>query len=595
MKLCIFTFSPVQSFISQSRKLSDLFNASFILSYLTERLIEEIGKSSSVVYPSYKKELKNTDLAGYPNRLVILTDDGEGLCERMKSIFENTWEEICSCVFSTLGISGRGLLQFQKHVSGYFQSFCHCMEFINKEKWLTTMGLEEVAEAEDYGYTYDLLERYLGALKSFRGYEGKIDYDTYAGKYPDGCSLCGERPALALDWESLRRRKKHMLSRSERLCGVCLTKRFAVEYFESVGRLKRKSFPSTKDLAFIHLKERLIRDKQSGINLEYIRAIEHVVSLIMDKQDLSIENINADWLDPQEVRSLMQEAEQEEKKQYEELLVELERLYDKQGGGYNRPKNAYFGILMMDGDNMGAWLGLSPQLRGEKLSEDFHRTFSEKLSDYAKHVYEKAQTEKPFVELVYAGGDDVLAVGFPTRLLDFAKQIKEAFSQFLSSERATASAGLVVGHSSENLSFLLEEVRRAEKQAKNKGRDRICISVVPRNSQPVRIVLRWKDLALFEEIVSYFRNELISQGLPYALQQELWVFKGDQKPQHTDLIKALLRRALMRKSKLEDRIDSLIEALQQSGFLEDISSLEALFYVARFVSRLEEKNEAVCV
>ncbi len=84
MKLCIFTFSPVQSFISQSRKLLDLFNSSFLLSYFTERLIEYIRNEGlgDVVYPVYAPRLKSTELAGYPNRIVIKST--QDLCERLR-------------------------------------------------------------------------------------------------------------------------------------------------------------------------------------------------------------------------------------------------------------------------------------------------------------------------------------------------------------------------------------------------------------------------------------------------------------------------------------------------------------------------------
>ncbi|MCS6876611.1 MAG: hypothetical protein NZM36_07130, partial [Aquificaceae bacterium] len=68
-KLLIFTFSPVQSFIASSRKLLDLFNASYILSHLTESLIEHIVQNNlgEVIYPVYEPRLKEKSLAGYPN------------------------------------------------------------------------------------------------------------------------------------------------------------------------------------------------------------------------------------------------------------------------------------------------------------------------------------------------------------------------------------------------------------------------------------------------------------------------------------------------------------------------------------------------
>ncbi|MFN0239179.1 type III-B CRISPR-associated protein Cas10/Cmr2 [Hydrogenobacter sp. Uz 6-8] len=593
-KLLLFTFSPVQSFISQSRKLSDLFSSSFILSYLTERLVKEIEsqKLGEVIYPVYDESLRDTDLAGYPNRLVVKTE--KDLCDRLKELFERVWEELCEHAVFALGLSGRERLQFEKHTGGYFQSFCYCMDYIGREGWLERMGLNEVADAEDYGYTYDLLERYLGALKSFRPYEGKVDEETFENKYPDGCTLCGERPALALDWDELGKRKRFMLGKGEKLCGVCLTKRFAMEYFEGQNRLKRKSFPSTKDLAWARLRCELMRDSNAGRYLEYIRAVEQAVCLIQGKMDCSIKDINADWLDPEDVLKMKKEAQEQEEELYGELLTALENLYDPHRGGYRKPDNSYFGILMADGDDMGVWLGLSQDKRGKKLSEEFHRNFSRRLSEYAREVYSLARENSPFVELVYAGGDDVLAVGYPTSLLSFAKCIRDMFSEVMGSEEATISAGFVIGHENENLRFLLEEVRNAEKEAKKAGKNRICISVVPRNSQPVRLVLQWNHLGLFERIVNYFREGLLSLGIPYAVREELWIFREEKAETQQDLIKALLRRVLRRKSRLKGEVDGLIERIDGAGFLRSVESLESLLYVARFLSKVEAIDEAVC-
>ncbi|MCS7308348.1 MAG: hypothetical protein NZ526_07355, partial [Aquificaceae bacterium] len=202
MKLLIFTFSPVQSFIASSRKLLDLFNASYILSHLTESLIEHIVQNNlgEVIYPVYEPRLKEKSLAGYPNRLVVKTD--KDLCEELSKVFEERWSDLYMGVKSILGLGGRVGLQFEKHADSYFKTFCHCIDFVNKQEWMQKMALKEACgEADDYGYTYDLLERYLGAKKSFRPYRGLVDEETLEGKYPDGCTQCGEYPALAIDWQ----------------------------------------------------------------------------------------------------------------------------------------------------------------------------------------------------------------------------------------------------------------------------------------------------------------------------------------------------------------------------------------------------------
>jgi CRISPR-associated protein Cmr2 len=72
--LHIFTFSPVQGFISNSRRLSDLYHSSLLLSTLTESLMEKLIKdlNTEIIYPVPVEN--GQGLANYPNRIVFLAD-----------------------------------------------------------------------------------------------------------------------------------------------------------------------------------------------------------------------------------------------------------------------------------------------------------------------------------------------------------------------------------------------------------------------------------------------------------------------------------------------------------------------------------------
>src|SRR5207249_2516274 len=93
--------------------------------------------------------------------------------------------------------------------------------------------------------------------------------------------------------------------------------------------------------------------------------------------------------------------------------------------------------------------------------------------------------------LIYAGGDDVLALLPTSAALACARELRLAFSGqpdvnggadrgyyrkdgqdlLMMGPKATLSAGLAIVHSKEDLRFALEQVRRAERQAKDAGRD----------------------------------------------------------------------------------------------------------------------------
>ncbi len=81
-------FAPVQGFIEKSRKLRDLFGASLILSYLSQKIAEEIQSLPDVVIIS--PALINVQ-EGMPNRILI-----KGLVDRdrVKNILLKHWQHL---------------------------------------------------------------------------------------------------------------------------------------------------------------------------------------------------------------------------------------------------------------------------------------------------------------------------------------------------------------------------------------------------------------------------------------------------------------------------------------------------------------------
>jgi hypothetical protein len=82
----------------------------------------------------------------------------------------------------------------------------------------------------------------------------------------------------------------------------------------------------------------------------------------------------------------------------------------------------YFAVVALDGDRIGSWLG------GEfhELTEGFHRDFSRRLANFALHCV------LPIVvacdgRLIYAGGDDVLALLPADTALECARLLRMAY------------------------------------------------------------------------------------------------------------------------------------------------------------------------
>jgi CRISPR-associated protein, Crm2 family len=423
--LHIFTFSPVQGFISNSRRLSDLYHSSLLLSTLTENLMKVIKDlNAEIIYPVLVEN--GQGLANYPNRIVFLAD--KCICKDVIKNFQELWEVVYETilrrVLDEVGISKEEKEKIEEqaklHLENYFRAYCECTNSEELEKWKEKLKQNLGEDYDDYAVAYDWTERKLGALKSKKPYEPLMDAYTYnEGKYPDGCTLCGERAHLAVDWkkliENLQKEDrlkyiKHYLKEGERLCGVCLVKRFAFYC------LKRQTFPSVHDIANAKFKEELKDFEQKYPDLA--NRLKFLLQKYTGEEKLKLWEYNAELFDIKELeRTKMEEGDPEGV--IDKLIRELRCIYNCKF--LSKPSKNYFAIIISDGDSIGDWLGLKSERRKDKLERVFHETFSKALSDYAREIKSLESKEKFGLRIVYTGGDDVLAVADLIQLLEFAE------------------------------------------------------------------------------------------------------------------------------------------------------------------------------
>jgi len=87
-------------------------------------------------------------------------------------------------------------------------------------------------------------------------------------------------------------------------------------------------------------------------------------------------------------------------------------------------------------------------------------------------------------------------------------------------ERATVSAGLAIVHYKEDLRFALGEARKAEKAAKNAGRDALQISACRRSGEHATALCPWNFVDKVERWVQVF-SQRASDRWTYHLRAEL--------------------------------------------------------------------------
>ncbi len=193
---------------------------------------------------------------------------------------------------------------------------------------------------------------------------------------------------------------------------------------------------------------------------------------------------------------------------HEDKLPALNALYGPNVEGQDDHENHYYAVLAMDGDNIGAALTRQYEANAQSVDADFHRNFSSALAEFARKKV-GAIVKKYGGQLIYAGGDDVLALlplhvqkqnrdtptgaGIATAV-DCAAELGIAFRESMQGIRPgmTVSAGLALVHSSAPLQDSVEAARRAEARAKGTlGRNAFSICALKRSGEIIEWGAKW--------------------------------------------------------------------------------------------------------
>jgi CRISPR-associated protein Cmr2 len=206
---------------------------------------------------------------------------------------------------------------------------------------------------------------------------------------------------------------------------------------------------------------------------------------------------------------------------------------------------------MLDGDHMGRWLRGDLPAPAREMTRQRHADISTALSRFAIKIVPPL-IEESRGQLIYAGGDDVLAMLPTETALACARALSTSFRGALF-DAGTASAGLVVAHYKEDLRFVLDRARGAEKEAKARGRDALVLTIIRRSGEETTALLPWCLAAPFQELVGRFRGEGDRPGASdrwaYRLRGDLPTLRGLHDRNAVD---CLVRQAI---SRIEDPMD----------------------------------------
>ncbi len=500
---------------------------------------------------------------------------------------------------------------------------------------LTKSGQYETNWGTAYSLLYDLADRAFGSRKAVRQFQ-------QAEEVGEKCTVCGQRAAIrssdhdarsfwAQTANNLRRRNRFDIKPDgdERLCAVCAVKRFVQREVlrEEEGFGLEGNFPSTGEVAAAPFKKRIIElliqdDSRIGKPLEAfldrakalsgsvaIGAIPYLEKLArslperpgdLARKLLGLEGeylFDESWT-LKRLGERWPDVSEDDAKAGRAALAELYR-------AAGMKPTRYLALLYMDGDHMGRWLSgsheglasfgsiLHPEVRDNLrgnlswqplleqrrlITPALHAAISHALAHFSLRLVPFIVEERYPGRIVYAGGDDVLALVPMVYAFPVARELRAAFSGnvrcrgkdlqvCLDDEQvtgyleldgdvlltmgpsATASVGLAFAHQIQPMDLMIQAVRRAEKAAKRVyGRNALVVEVLKRSGETLRVGTKWaydgtKDaMALIIKVLDSLNMDKISSKWPYAVDAEAYTLQGLPKDAQRAEMRRLLRR-----------------------------------------------------
>lgn len=549
--LTLFTIGPVQNFITQARKLQDLYAGSFLLSYLCEQTINMARNQTAlpvqavILFPdsqlesapnSQLKSMPGSRPKSAPNRflMTVETQDAEVLrqfCVFLEQYVRRQWTTIAHEVFkqTKLIYSEAVAVQIESLIQVYYAS-------------------EQYCGGSEFGGCYKKVIKRLGAAKTLRGFvqldepygrKCNLMHEHNALFYRKKSRLSAEPAYLVADAQPVTENKVHDLNKyieeDETLGGIALVKRclkFGISGFSD-------RFPSVTDIYEMHGQEDAPHDDRRG----------------------------------------------------------------------------YYAMVMFDGDDMGRWYSEPDQKGvASSALEDFQAYLSRAISTFAAEGSRKIvdwEAKKNGV-VIYAGGEDFLGALNVKNVFAALGELRELFGKIdllpYTAAKLSFSAGVAIAHVKTPLAVVLEMAREAEHRAKayrhkDRNKDAFCLSIAKRSGETSSFVQPFyydgeSSLATLERLVELLLTKGMSVKFIYQLGEELGrLAETDAAGLQWEIFMAEAAR-LLKHSAFEDRdqgaeiVREVVEILTKLVKMTEMSLGDLLIYL-RAIAFIARERGAV--
>jgi CRISPR-associated protein Cmr2 len=489
----IFTFSPVQSFIAEARRASDLYVGSQILVCLAKAAGSIMEQRGTLIYPAALGD-------DVPNKLVacVAWDEVESVAEDAKKALHDEWNRIAETARWKLTtgweIPTKGPLPeaiwhtiWARQVSNMWEIHWAAASLENRSYKEAYKEASNALEATKHTRMFEATEEH-GVKDTLSGCREALHTMTLSAK--DYWAEIGKKVTVA----------KLQAGGRERLDAIGAIKRFSEIADES-------RFPSTSTIAsrpFLNVA------RQRRELVEYRQAMEELLKGYLYKPNRD----DPDW--PYDGDLLFMETLTTQRLESSYGLTApdqgwLQMARDTLREVYNQVKprpSPYYAVIVLDGDGIGQRINACLT---QPDPQQAHEQFSRRLAKFSDQVKEILSSFSGSV--VYNGGDDVLALALLSTSFDLTQTLARTFAE---ATQGTASAGIAIAHHLYPLGAVLQAARQAEKQAKQiEGKNAVSVCVLKRNGETLEIRSPWTAVGdTFADVVQLFQGD--TQGEPLS-------------------------------------------------------------------------------
>lgn len=518
-----------------------------------------------------------------------------------------------------------------------------------------------------YPAVYDLANRSLASAKSTKLFDQSMQTGWR-------CSLTGESEWLTANptqlsryygsnqndtlWSRIAEKHPAWAKDGEHLGALAAIKRlwpdiFADELRDSLGIKSQRFVVSTHTMALAKQLDKWL-EKNGRISEDKQKILKEAQPVALPRRTI-LRHSDKEYLDiAKRIPALLEDASDND---YDETVNVVKKIL-RTTKEKDVQLEAYYALILMDGDHMGKILSPEPdsnysiqykqsfhehirRMVNEKaeLNDDLreyanskrpmspgrHIAISAALNDFSLHVVPEIVEREFLGRVIYAGGDDVLAMLPVADLLPVMIRLRNAYSgteheeldDSYSESRivrckdgfirfrgknyresqllrmlgpTTASCGAVVAHHKTPLSVALRDLRSAERRAKNEGkRDAYSITIAKRSGGDLHLTDKWESsFGLLQSLRNFFSESEVSRRVAYGSLE--WL-KDIPRIAPLRMIQSLLyyKFCAHSESKDHDVINNLAEQLaatvDHSKEEQRFDKLKNILSVAEFLAR----------